>query len=1087
MNFSGLIAPVQSRGASVYRHVRQHWLDILLAVTLALTVGIASYQGAQRIDPVIFDGQTMNVWFQGDTPRIFANITDRASNQYRTTVHPLFPLIAFPPVYVVKTVLGVEAQVAVRIVIATVASLWLGTLFVLLRLMNCHRFDAILLSVLAASSAAAVFWFVVPETVPFGSLSILLALCLVAIAQHRKLSPLWYILVSAATLSTTVTNSMVGMLATVVNYSWKRASQITIAALLLVILLWGVEKLIFRSTLFFLISHTGSFVWLEERKNALLPERGSVFNCIQSFIFHSMVMPAIKGVNNVLQPDWPIMSTQHSLPGSASVWGAVAVGLWAALLGLGLWALFSVRIHLKLRLVLGFALLGQLALHAVYGDETFLHSLHFLPLLVVLAAFSTLTRMRPFTLALASLLILCAGINNSLQFNQATEHIKLYNGAPPGTPRHEVRLQMQQRPTEPWPRGTGHVVLAVAGSREEDKAYHEPGGSFSPTVGSFGVSIWNVDSSGNVKTTSDTIPLSAIRQQLIWSENQNIPGILTQTNSYKALWSSTGLGRWTLNLQTQTTPGTKPVVVIRSVGPAGGAIHSLEWNSQQLFINKRWSVKIGSGLAQVYLGEEGQKGWMKERSPRTQWQSKNGWGYARFELADGNEWNVQIEDSAVSKPNIELNVAQMRSPIDLNLPDPQFTTSLNAQVAHLLMGLVGRETRPGEPTNYPLSWQRDGAYTIVALARAGQVQVAKELSTYFAEHDFFGGFGSEADAPGLSIWALETVAEQLNQPDYDQWLWPHVQRKAEFILKMMATDQPIHQPKTGPVVPHMEKDPNLTLVAEPARDGLIIGRMDNQRPLLFVNAVSYRGLLDAASLAERVNQPTDAQRWRTKATQLKLAWEKAFKPPESNNDRTYISSLWHTWTAASRKDTLLKNLEARWTKQRDPRGGFRSTSLWTYFDLAEAHQWLFLDRSDRAWQTLSWFWEHQASPGLYTWWEGKGEENTFRRWEAVRGWVYPPHVTPHYWTAAEMLLLQLDMLAYLDKAASEPTAVIGAGIPKTWLKQPMSVKNLPISKSRVDWNWDGQQMRVKVSGERVKVRLGSVFPPGTSLYVEYSA
>lgn len=1063
---------LQIKISSIYRQARQHWRDILIVVVLAFAASFASYQGARLINPVIFDGDTLNTWFQADIPRVFDNLTARGSKQNRTNVHPLFILTAFPAVYVLRTALLLEPITAIRIVVAAVAFLWLSALFILLRLIGCRRFDATLFSVLAATSAAAMFWFVVPDTYPLGSLSLLLPLCLVAIGQHRKLSPLWYGLVSALTLSITVTNWMAGILATIVNHPWKRSLQITVSAFCLVVLLRGVQNVIFPNAKFFIGVR-------EEKQFILSPESGGLLQVVKSFVSHTMVMPTIKVISNSEHPDWPIMSTQGSVPGSGSLWGAIAVVLWTALLGLGLWGLVCVKQHLKLRIVLGVTLLGQLALHTLYGDETFLYSLHFAPLLVVMAALSTLTRARPLGLVLAGMLALSAGMNNCLQFNKATDFLQSH--APP---RYQVLGQMQLRPADPWPRGTGHVVLAAPGSREVDKAYHEPGGSFSPAVGSFGVSLWITDAQGNLKTTSDSIPLSQIGQQLSWAEDRDIPGILTETSDYQALWSSTGSKRWTLNLKTQANTNTKPMLVIRSVGPAGGPIRSLDWDSQRLLINNRWSVKIDSAPVAVHLGEEGAPGWMTERSV-TQWKGERGWGYARFELADGGEWNVIIQDTS-SKPIVEPTIPSTKAALELDLPDKQFAASLNAQVAHLLMGLVGQQTRPGEPTNYPLPWQRDGAYIVVALARAGQLEVAKDLSTYFAENDFFGGFGPEADAPGLSIWALSEVAMQLNQPEYDQWLWPHVRSKAEFILKMLATDQPIRQPVNGKIVPSQIKDPDLTLVAEPARDGLIIGRMDHHRPLLFVNAVSYRGLLDAASLADRVNQLADAKRWRDAAAELKRAWEKAFKPPESENDRTYISSLWPTWVAATQTDALLQGLQARWTKLRDAQGEFRNTPLWTYFDIAEAHQWLFLDQPDRVWTTLRWFWDHQASPGLYTWWEGKGEENTFHLWERVRGWVNPPHVTPHYWTAAEMLLLQLDMLAYTDKAVSEPTVVVGAGIPETWLNQPMRIQGLPMLNGQVDWSWDGKQVYVKIRGEKVNVQLGPLFPFNTPLYIEYS-
>ena len=346
-----------------------------------------------------------------------------------------------------------------------------------------------------------------------------------------------------------------------------------------------------------------------------------------------MVMPAIQLVENREHPEYPFMVTQVSSPGSGSWWGAVAVGLWMALLALGLWGFFASKKHTKLRLVLGLSLLGQIGLHLVYGDETFLYSLHFLPLLIVLSAFSTLTRARLASLVLAGILLITLGINNGLQFAQAVEYFSHH-----GTPRSQVQSEMVLRSSDPWPRGTGHIVLAIPGTREEDKAYHEPGGSFSPSVGSFGVSIWLVDSQGKLKGTSDNIPLSQIHQQFIYADGHQIPSTLTKTNDYQARWSSQGLGRWLLNLQPSANSNTQPMIVIRSVGPAGGAIQSLKWDDRRLLINNRWSVKLSPAPAGVYLGEEGKQGWISEKASTTAWTGENGWGYARFELGDGKDW-----------------------------------------------------------------------------------------------------------------------------------------------------------------------------------------------------------------------------------------------------------------------------------------------------------------------------------------------------------------------------------------------------------------------------------------------------------------
>ncbi len=301
---------------------------------------------------------------------------------------------------------------------------------------------------------------------------------------------------------------------------------------------------------------------------------------------------------------------------------------------------------------------------------------------------------------------------------------------------------------------------------------------------------------------------------------------------------------------------------------------------------------------------------------------------------------------------------------------------------------------------------------------------------------------------------------------------------------MLSTETPIHAEVKGPIVPRVRESNELSLVCDPARGGLIVGKMDHHRPILYVNAVSYRGLLDAATMADRLGRSEKGRRWRAAAESIRNAWRKALQTPLAKNDRTYISGIWPSWIASPTTETFVQNLAKRWDHQRTTEGGFREKPLWTYFVAAEAHQWLFAGRGDRAWSTLEWFWANQASPGLYTWWEGEGEENTFGRWEDVRGWVNPPHVTPHYWTAAEILLLQIDMLCYLDESTETPTLVIGAGVPPEWVKQNMAVANISTKIASVDWRWEDGQMRVRIRGQQAPVRLGAAFPPDTTIVIE---
>ncbi|MGA9383138.1 MAG: hypothetical protein WBV73_30615, partial [Phormidium sp.] len=719
---------------------------------------------------------------------------------------------------------------------------------------------------------------------------------------------------------------------------------------------------------------------------------------MSSFFYQTIVMPAIEIKDSPIRPDWVKLATNTLTPGSGGVWGTVAAICWTGLLIMGIWGFFTTKQQPKLRIVLGLTIVGQLLIHSVYGArETFIYSLHFAPLLLILAAFSSLTRLRLVALVLAGLVVVSAGINNRSQFDRVTATLQTY-----GTPQQQVEQQMRLRPEDPWLRNAGHIVLGTPGSRAEDKAYYEPGGSFSPVVGSFGVSIWMVDKNGNLKATSDNIPLDKIKQQFTDLSDKQTPGIFTTTEYYQTYWSAPKPGIWQLTLKTPANSATRPVLVIRSVGPAGGAINSLNWDGQRLLINNRWSVKPNRTPVKVHLGSETSKGWNSQTSTLKQWEDRRGWGYARLELTTGD---TSIELANFTPGPANLNAPQILSGMVLELPDRRFVETVNAQVAHLMMGIVGNRTTPSDPLNYPLPRFQDGAYQLVALARAGKLDVARQLSGYFAETDFVDGIQWKANVPALGIWALAEVAEQVNQPEYDRLVWPHIQRKAELIMDMLTTNRPGYPVVEESKAPFSEHPDFLKV-------DLLAGKMDNQPDLITLDPsasmMSYRALLDAATLADRVGQPGIAKRWRSEAAKLQAAWGKAFEFLFSGTPETYTSSLWPSGIGFSDREVLTQELERRWNESHDANGSLRPP-VTPDLNLAETHQWVFLGESDRVWNNLQWFWQNQASPGLYTWW---GDNNklgelpkSFSQWRRYRGWINPPNVTPHYGADAQMLLL----------------------------------------------------------------------------------
>jgi hypothetical protein len=1061
---------------------RRRW-DLLILGALIALGSTVSYYSAQRIDPLLFQaGIGDDVWFQSDLPRVYDNMTSRGSDHYRTKVHPLFPLMTLPAVGFLWKVLGVQPVKALSLLFATIAGFWIGAFYLLLRLSALRHLDAVVFSCVAMVSAASLFWFAVPETYSLGSLTILVALILVAMTERRRFSEAWYIAISAATLSVTVTNWMAGIIASATNLPWRRAVQVSVNAFFVVSVLWAVQKHFVPSANYFLEQG-------EEFRYMMLPQSGGPLRIMAAFFLHTLVAPSIEIINYIANPLKPtarlVMSVQNVLPGTGNALGLVAVLSWMALLVLGVVGILSMRNNFRLRIVIALTLASQLSLHLVYGEETFLYAMHFLPLLVLLSAFGTQTRFRWLVLSLATVFVLVAVPHNWSQFLRATKFFQSH--AIKG--RSDVLREMVTRPRDFWPRGQGHVVLAEPGSAEEQKSYHEPGGSFSPTVGSFGVSLWVKDRYDDIQATSNNISMNAIRQRFDWGLSENgarPPAIITDTPFYIARWSHVSKSTSVLDLRKKAGSDKNLAIAIRGVGPAGGPVNTLDWDGQLLTVNNRWQITIHPVPMAVHLGNERVEGWPMASARGNHMESSSGWGFARIDLGNENAWQMTILDANHSPANDTRY--QFSDAITLDIPDQQFKESLQAQIVHLMMSLVGNQTRTADPVNTPVPWQRSGAYIIAALARAGETVTARELSQYLAENDFYGGFGAEADAPGLAIWALRQVSAHLNDAAYDKWLWPHVRRKSDLIMTMLSTKEPVRREPLMPIVPRLAHHPENDLVADAARDGLIIGRMDYHRPVLYVNAVSYRGLVDAAWLAERVGERELAAVWRERAQRLSRDWAAAFRPPESENDRTYITALWPTWVGAPLRDTIRVNLERRWGERRDHRGEYRWQPLWTHFELAEAHQWLYLRNHARTWATLNWFWEHQASPGLYTWWEDETEGNSYLGWTRIRGWVSPPHVTPHYWTSAEMLLLQLDMLAYVDESGHEPALVIGAGVPSDWTTAPMSVGGVGTSLGFVSWTWRDGAMSVVIRGgptRKARVRLGETFPAGASLRVQY--
>ncbi len=219
--------------------------------------------------------------------------------------------------------------------------------------------------------------------------------------------------------------------------------------------------------------------------------------------------------------------------------------------------------------------------------------------------------------------------------------------------------------------------------------------------------------------------------------------------------------------------------VLRSAGPAGAPLQRLRREGDAIAIGSGWTMTMPSQARPVAMGSEHDKDWTSAETKATDVAHADGWSYARLAVgASIGDWLIRpAAPPAPSAITLPAPVALPR----IEGGDPQFRESLDAQLSTLLIGLVGDQTRPakrctirsnGCGTALMWWWRCAGRDRSISHARWRSASPGRI---------FFGGFGSEADAPGLALWLLaETSAAQ---PDgaFAQVVWPDVVRKAGWI------------------------------------------------------------------------------------------------------------------------------------------------------------------------------------------------------------------------------------------------------------------------------------------------------------------
>jgi hypothetical protein len=354
------------------------------------------------------------MWFQSDGWRVFDDMTDLNANHFRDNVHPLFSITFIPLTNAIKSLSGLRFIEIILLLNCIFYASLCSLVYYTSRLIGCLPLDSFLLSGVVGTSAGSIYWFSVPETYPVASLSVIVPITVIAAASKRD----WLLaFASAASLAFTVSNWVIGLWAALMSKSLCRAAFVSAAGLLIVLCGWGVSKIVFPypGSLFLLPSSV-----MSESAYILHDDGGSVLDKLGGELLSSIVAPQAKYLYN--QPTGTMLSVQSQIDDTLRTGDVPFLAAIVALFGLYALSIYAYRSRIDaVTLTIGCGLLSQIAINLVYGEETMLYSLHFVPLIALLFAIALSSDLRVYARPLIAVLITAAMLNNIREMRAITE------------------------------------------------------------------------------------------------------------------------------------------------------------------------------------------------------------------------------------------------------------------------------------------------------------------------------------------------------------------------------------------------------------------------------------------------------------------------------------------------------------------------------------------------------------------------------------------------------------------------------------------------------------------------------------------
>ena len=389
-----------------------------LCVTICGLV-IAWHCSAMLLPPLI-SKQQRDVWFDADPPERYESWASRWSPVYKrdTYFHPFYHLLTTPFAWLVTKVTGHTPEHVAQVFLALAAGASTAVMYWLLLAITQSAWISLLWTGIYLASSSFLFWCGILESYCFGMLSMLLPLLIAAYLPSPGVSNRWIVAGLLVSLSITVTNVMSGIAAALATAGLRR----TLAALKDCIVAMAVISLIQAQIIPGIDGRSLFSMYLpgviDEVRGFVDPdERESLWWRPYRVLFAGVMIPNVV-VTGAPRYEWwatrcglSVQTSGYSAMGlaGACVWGML-------LLGAAGWGVSRGHSLEPLYVALVMVIAGQLALHTVFGDETFLYSAHYGPVLILFSAYACRTQFGKMAVVLGALLLAIEVANNIPEF-----------------------------------------------------------------------------------------------------------------------------------------------------------------------------------------------------------------------------------------------------------------------------------------------------------------------------------------------------------------------------------------------------------------------------------------------------------------------------------------------------------------------------------------------------------------------------------------------------------------------------------------------------------------------------------------------